>query len=421
MFNLFLLAALAAISDSAIAANVDPGIDAMSHLKTVAMEVHTKFIGPAIITAAVAAQLQLILTNYKEILDQKFDSALVITKLAGAFVMTALSIQLIMSGDIFATTFLKYMQFSEWATGATISPGGLLDSCASLITLVNDAIDRVAGDSILDVAAKLIAFAYQIIFSFIIVACYFIIAISLMMAQAEFWMMYTCLPLVLAMLPLSAFRDQGMAPIKGVISVGIRIIVLSALLLVMNKIGQSFATAVRTNPDMFAEAGIFQPLTLGYLFGMMLPVVLSLQASKLAAAITSGSASFSGADAVRAGATGAAIAGAAIGAGAMAGKQAMGALGSAANAAGSALGGSGIGKMARDTLSAFGPGPGAGGTELGVSPTSKDPWPPEPPPSATGTRKRGALSRLGDAGSAATEHAVSDNHSVGITLHARAE
>lgn len=363
--------------DAAAAAGGSAGFSAIDHFKNAAWEVHQKFVTPALGTAAAAATLQMIFTNIEEIKSQRFEIGSSLMKLAMAALMLGISVKLITSGELFANTFTQYLSFGGWATGVDLSPSAMLDSCANLIQVVNTAIDRIPSENRLDIGMSIIAGIYILVFDAIIITCYFMVMVSIMVAQAEFWMIFTVTPLMLALIPLAAFRDQGMAPVKGLISIGIRIIVLSVILAVLLKMGNSFATALNENPNLMNEGGVLQGPIIMYLLGMIFPAAMVFSAGKLAAAIASGSASFSGADAVRAATTGAAVTAGALGAGAAAGKIAGGALGTAAGMAASALGGSSVGKAARDAMAGFAPG-GKGGAGLGVNPTSNSGKPLSP-------------------------------------------
>jgi hypothetical protein len=287
----------------------------------------------------------------------------------------------------------------------------------------------------------------------------FVLALSVFMVQLEFWMMFAVAPLIFGLLPLSAFRDQGMAPLKGVMAMGLRIILLGTTIGVA-KLATDSMVAKISDPNL-PPLNLMGPDMTQLYFVIVGVAAMAISSGKIAASIASGSASFSGSDAIRTGTTivQTATAGAALGAAAartvaapaMAGAKAVG---EAVKSMGSQLASRGRAKVTpvggpTGGSTAFGefggslnqprPSPFSSGSAGTASPSSaatpvQQPRGTNTPTGNTNTAGIGgstsalerqgpsALQRIGDAASRAAEHhATQDQGSVSIAMNTRGD
>ena len=310
----------------------------MTLFETSARSIQANLVQPAMVTAGAATLLQMIITYYKEIFNADLSNAL--AKLVGLITWMGASFWLISQGGVLlATMFSGYLTLTGAVAGVTaadFTPGGVLSIAKNVITTTHAAVISAAGSSWTEIGHMFLA-SFQLMFvDVVVLASFFLVALSLFVAQLEFWMMFTVAPLAFGLVPLSAFRDQGFAPIKGMLSLGFRILMLGAVVGVAA--GLSSAVVADLTAHGLGTADLFTGPIVEYLAAMLGCGLMALNSGKLASAVTSGSASFSGSDAIRAGATvatGAVAVGAAAAMGAGAAKSAMGAT---AGAGGNAIG-----------------------------------------------------------------------------------
>ena len=293
--------ALGLIATQALAADADMTAGIMTDFEGVAKEIHTQLITPALGTACAAVTLQWILAYFKEIFNGDATSSL--AKAIGLVAWFGATVFLIRDGALLTDAFTGYLGFGSSLSGISasdFSPAALIGKGVDMIEGINKAFETAANAqslSLPNIAANLgaaLMMWFANAFTFI---AFLVIALSLFVAQLEFWVMFSVAPLAFALIPLSAFRDQGMAPIKGMISLGLRIVILGLVVAVTMKLTTKLSSRFASLPS---DVNIMRPVWY-YLAGMAGCAMMSISAGKIAAAIASGSASFSGADAIRGG------------------------------------------------------------------------------------------------------------------------
>lgn len=140
-----------------------------------------------------------------------------------------------------------------------------------------------------------------------ILFCTAYVALKVFMIKVETALILALLPFSLALLGLSALREQGFAPFKSMLALIYRIIILGVVVGGMSKVGANLN--VYANSD--ADPNIVQ-MALVSIFGYLLLAFIAFKADQIASALAAGSANLGSGDMV-----GAALAGAAAG-GAMA-------------------------------------------------------------------------------------------------------
>lgn len=312
----------------------------MDQFKGAALQIHDDLVNPALKTACAAVLLQWIFTYWKELFNADLSNSL--AKAVGLITWFGATVLMINNADLLTNAFDGYLALAgslSNISGNDFTPGALIVKGIDMIDATNQAFKVATGDhwwQFMENIGGALMLVFANIFTFL---AFLVIALSLFVAQLEFWIMFAVAPLAFALIPLSAFRDQGFAPVKGVISLGLRILILGLVVAVTNSLTTTVVDLF-TNPGLPAGEGVFTPIWY-YLAGMAGCAMMSLSAGKIASSIASGSASFSGADAIKGGMQMAAVAGAgALAAGglmSMAGRAGQSALG-AAPGAGRALG-----------------------------------------------------------------------------------
>lgn len=374
-------------------------------------------------TAVAAVMLQWIISNWKDVFDPDIKATL--AKAAGMVMWAGISISLIEHVDLLSIIFKKYIEFAGQLANVPsdiFTPGGIIKKGGELISAVHFGYLKslVRNFDILD--SSLIGVITILIIDLVLMLSFFFIAISLFVANVEFWMMFAVAPLAFALIPLQSLRDQGIAPGKAVIAFGFRIIILGLIVGIAHSLTTelvyAFQNGIPGDPDASILWRMFE-----YVAGLMGCAMMSLNAKSIAAAIASGSTALGGDDALRAGTTvaAAATAGAAVAAGAAVGgaKAIAGAadyLGGAANAAGSALGS--YRDFAQSVLTEFGAGPGKDG--LGITSASPGAIPfgapvaPEPPKTPAGGGSTGGAVGAGRTPASAPAAGAADGGGAGI-------
>lgn len=420
--------------------------NAMQNFQTAGASVNAKLIKPAIATACVAVTIQWILTHWKDIFNSDLSSSL--AKSVGLVTWLGATITLINHQEILTNAYTAYLKLSGNLAGVStdeFTPGAVITEAKRVIMAVHSAVFRVAGNHAWQVIENLGAVITLLVVDVVVAISFFMIALSIFVTNLEFWMMFSVAPLAFGLIPLTTFRDQGFAPIKGVISIGLRILILGVVVAVAKQITESCISGldslvIKENDSLIASM-------LEYLAGMFGCALMALSAGKIASSIASGSASFSGADAMKGGmqmASAAAVMTAAGMGAASLGKAALEGAASAgsglANAAGKGMealrnigsgGVSPVGAPGSGMSNGFGGSPTserpsferASGGGTSNAPSSSSPGNASSAgiggsgPSAEPNKGPSALDKLGSSIENAANQNAHDTHSVGVQMH----
>lgn len=252
-----------------------------------------------------------------------------------------------------------------------------------------------------------------------IITCGYI-ALKVFMVKLELAIMVAMSSLSFALLGLTGLRDQGFAPLKGMLALIYRVVVLGATVSAMSTMSKYLSNHIATQPTGLI-ADVWTPL-MSAAFGFVILAFVAHKSDSIASSLANGSASMGSGDVATAAATGAAV-GAAIASG---GASAVGATGnigkaltgaqagtaSVANASAKGAGGdlmkmAGGGGAPKSSAPVSGSGGGGGGGGSSASPgggfatNSKGaPIRPEPPASAgtSGTGSAGSGGKDGSSG-----------------------
>lgn len=390
-------------------------------LETTSKSINASMTVLAVKTLSAALLLQWLFTHSKQLLSGDMSATLAKTVLAitwGGAAFWAMGNQTILSD-----MFKGYLTLTTGFSGINFDAAAIWHNGVKLQDNMVAAFNAGTGaDSLIGAIKNFGPVLVLTVACLCILIAYGVIAFSVLMATAEFWLMFAVVPIAIGMIGLNAFRDQGMAPLKGVISLGMRILILGLIVKILGEV-QQIAT------DSFLNLPTDDPMeTVWYaLGGVFACAMMAINAGKIAAAIASGSSSFSGADAISGGLQMANVAAPVVAPAAAAvttaGKAVLGvATGAAAGAAaGAAMGGAtaafdkatgrGLGMS-----QALGGAPGGGGASVigGPIPTSSG----SKPQLVDG---KNAFTNLAEVGQNGMKAFGNDSHAVSISMDTKGE
>ncbi|MGS0741423.1 type IV secretion system protein, partial [Glaciimonas sp. GG7] len=268
----------------------------MNTLQSTSVAVNSQLTTMALRTLGAALLLQWILTNWKELFSGEITS--LFQKIAGLVTWAGICFWAMGNQDILSTMFTGYLNMASNVTGIKFTPENVWANGVDLQNNMVIAFNNRTGaaDSLYSSLKNLLPSLLLMLACLLILVSYGVIAISILVAVSEFWLMFTVTPIAIALLGLQAFRDQGMAPLKGVISLGMRLIILGVIVKILASVQAEVVNAFENMPQV-------NPLEIVWyaLGGVFACAVMAFNAGKIASAIASGSSNFSGSDAIRGG------------------------------------------------------------------------------------------------------------------------
>lgn len=330
--------ALLALAGAALADS--PNVDTVVRNFEIASNgVSAKLVVLAKQTAVSAMMLQWLLSYWKDLFKPDIPDALL--KAAGMITWFGATIFLIGHVDLISAMFKQYLALAGELSGmlpGDFTPWGVIVKGRNVIDATHAGIAAKLGGNWFAFGQNMLASGTLLIVDLIVIAAFLILGLSLFVVNVEFWLIFAVAPLAFGLIPLSAFRDQGIAPIKGVISVGLRVLVLGVIIAVAQSLSDTLIASINANgiPGDPNSTSVLARM-LEYLAGMLGCAAMAMYAGKIASAIASGSATFTGSDAMAAGGAMAAGAAAATAATAGVGRSAMSGMSGAGSAASNAL------------------------------------------------------------------------------------
>lgn len=303
MKNKHFFIAVAALLLCGVAVADTPSIDTvMRNFDTASNSVSQKLVTTAKRTALAALLLQWLLSYWKDIFSGAEFPAM-FSKMVGMMMWAGASIWMIDNIDLMNALYKQYLALAGEISGLQggFSPLSIIQKGQQVVSATHAALANKAGGSWFAIGQNLLATGSLIVTDVVILGAFFILALSLFMVSVEFSMILAVTPLSLALIPLSALRDQGIAPIKGLLSVGLRVLILGVVMAVAQSLSNTLIASIQANGIQGAEDGSILSRMFEYLAGVLGCAVMSIYSGKIAAAIASGSASFSGADLVSGG------------------------------------------------------------------------------------------------------------------------
>ena len=185
-----------------------------------ARKISENLVKTALKTCFAALALQWVFTYWKEIFSGS-DITSQIAKAVGLISWAMGAVYLIGHTNILSDGFSGYLKLAGSLAGLStedFNAGVVLAVGKKMITSVHSAIWDASGTSIMQIGMMISATLQMILVDIVIIISFGILALTLFVANLEFWMMFAVAPLAFGLIPLSAFRDQGMAPLKGALS-----------------------------------------------------------------------------------------------------------------------------------------------------------------------------------------------------------
>lgn len=269
----------------------------MGKIQSTSKSLNANLVAICIKTLGAGLVLQLILSSWKDIFTGELHT--MIPKFVGAMMWGAFCVWLINNLDMLSTIFSGYLNLATGISGVTFDPGKIFENGVILQESLMKGFNKATGSDWNPLAAA-VNFLPALILALaclLIIVCYGVISLSVLVAIGEFWLMFAVAPIAISLLGLTAFRDQGIAPIKGVISLGLRILVLGVIVKISQEIVADANGQIKAGTISFEYmSGVW--LVLG---GSFACAAFALMAGKIASAIASGQANFHGTDAIRGG------------------------------------------------------------------------------------------------------------------------
>lgn len=280
--------------------------------------------------------IQFTLTNISQ-LGRDSDISAVWAKFVGSILWFSFCFYVMDAGAPFMQETAKFFYGKAGAiAGGSFTPGYAMNFGLALTNNLLVALDNTQG-----ILASLNPFP-SIMLGVVSVAILIVsalIAFKIFMLIAETAIVIALSPLSFALLGLNALKDQGLSPLKYLIAMGYRAIILGAVIAAMSKLGVHINAVFEKIPSL-TDTGVWTPIwaaTLGYsLLGMF-----AMKADSIAAMLASGTSQMSTGDAASSVAA-AAAAGGMIGGGVVASgglmRDVVSGVKAGATSAGSALG-----------------------------------------------------------------------------------
>ncbi len=262
-----------------------------------------------------------------------------LSKFIGSIAWVSICVWLLMPGSSnhnngsdliqgFVNWFLNVASLVSGGQGTSFSATDVLNlglyASNNLITSVAQAATGSVANVVTAVTmpvTSLLAVAMLMLTNIVVLGTCGYIALKVFMVKIETAIVIAVTPISFALLGIDALRDQGMAPLKYTIAVGLRILILGAVV--------GSITLVTTNLDSVLAAKVAQggmtdiwtPI-LAAIFGYVLIAFLAFKSDSIASSLASGSSQMGTADMASAVAAGVA-AGAALASGGMAAGSAV--------------------------------------------------------------------------------------------------
>lgn len=306
--NFFFVSALTAISFSAFAATQDGSIPILQKGLSEALDkIFSQLQTIAVNWLASFMLLQMVWTNWQLLLkDETIER--VFAKLGGTFFWFGICWYVFNNGPDFIKNVGSYiMKTATGTTGAVFDPTQPISVGIDVASQLLETLDST--QSVLQSLNPFPAIMMGLV-ACVILAVSALLAFKILMVFIETKMVIALSPINFALLGLNAFRDQGLAPLKYLVSMGIRMFLYGAVLAAMEIFSKSIIATFKSLPAA-SDPSVWPPIwaaTLGY----VILGAVALRVDSIAAVLASGSSQMSTGDAVAAGAAAGAAAGLAM-------------------------------------------------------------------------------------------------------------
>lgn len=273
-------------------------IDALNNVFTWLQGAALKWLGMFMI-------LQFVWTHWQLILGDS-DIPKVFAKLAASLFWFGICIFIFENGaDFIKNVSSEIMSKAVGATGMEFDPIYPIHKGIEVASQLLESLNS-AGGGILQ-ALNIFPSIMMGLVSVVILATSALLAFKILMVFIETKMVIALSPLSFALLGLNAFRDQGLAPFKYIVSMAIRMFLYGAVLAAMEIFSTSIIAAFKALPAA-SDPSVWPPIWAAAM-GYLLMGAVALRVDSIAAMLSSGSSQMSTGDAAAVGAVAGAAAG----------------------------------------------------------------------------------------------------------------
>ena len=216
--------------------------------------------------------------------------------------------------DYITKTASFLLQKATGVSGAPFNPTYAIDTGVGVASAMLEALD--SSQSILSALNPFPSIMMGLVAVVILATCA-VIAFKVLMILVETKIVIALSPISFALLGLDALKDQGLAPLKYLIALAYRIMIIAAILVAMGALGKAIVASFASLPS--ANDGSIWPPIWASAISFSLLFGLAWKADSIAAMLASGSSNMSPGDAAAVGAVAGAAAAAAVAGGMSAG------------------------------------------------------------------------------------------------------
>lgn len=253
--------------------------------------------------------VQFVLTNIQLIIrEADIDIGKVFSKLMGSLFWFGICIYIFNNGSDFIKNVGSYIvKQATGTTGVSFDPVEPIHKGIEITSTLLATVDKT--QSVLQSLNPFPAIMMGII-SIVILAVAALLAFKILMVFIETKMIIALSPLSFSLLGLNAFRDQGLAPLKYLVSMAIRMFLYGAVLAAMGVFSEALIAQFKSLPGSNSPS-IWPPIWAAAM-GFAALGAVALRVDSIAAVLASGSSQISTGDAIAGGAAAGAAAGLAM-------------------------------------------------------------------------------------------------------------
>lgn len=277
-------------------------VDSLNQVFTILQNVAIKWLGVFMI-------LQFTWTNWHLLMNDA-DITKVIAKFAGSIFWFCICIYIFHNGSDFLKNVSNgIMNLATGATGVEFDP---IQPISTGIDVASQLLETLDGTQSILESFNIFPAIMMGLVSVVILAVSAVLAFKILMVFIETKMVIALSPLSFALLGLNAFRDQGLAPFKYLVSMGIRMFLYGAVLAAMGIFSSTIIEAFKALPAA-SDPSVWPPIWAAAM-GYLLLGAVAWRVDSIAVMLASGSSQMSTGDAAAVGAAAGAAAGVAVGA-----------------------------------------------------------------------------------------------------------
>lgn len=288
-FKLLLVILLAASAPAFAVVQASATALVQSSLTTAATAVFNDLQSWAIGLLGALLLLQLTFTNIKHLFEHS-EMPAVLGKLSAGLAWGGISLYIFANGAGIITGVSNFLltKASGLTGGTPLDPSYPVDLGINMASELLGALDK--SQSFLDKLNPFPAMMMGIASVVILVVCA-VIGYKIFMLYIETKIVIALSPLSFALLGLDAFREQGFAPLKYLVSLAYRLLILAAILAAMTSVSQVIVASFKTLPAV-TDPNVWPPI-FAAVIGMGMLGAFAYRSDSIAAMLSSGTSNMS--------------------------------------------------------------------------------------------------------------------------------